>query len=151
MAYEEASRKDSLTEKEKERDGLYFFLWSLLYLNALFRYQPERKANTQSRTQPAGSKTATLTARTWIPCHSGFFFLFESNSIAIQFCCKGSIMLLAAESLLIHLICPMDLPDLRTALFPSWSIFLQAPNSTEIEDQPSIVSITIIKIYLLLF
>lgn len=58
MAYEEASRKDSLTEKEKERDGLYFSLWSPLYLNALFHYQPDGKVNTQGRTQPAGSKTS---------------------------------------------------------------------------------------------
>lgn len=96
-------------------------------------------------------RPATLTVCTWIPCHSGFLFMFDSNSIAIQFCCRGSIMLLAAESLLIHLICPIDLPNLRTVLFPPWSVFLQAKSSKDIKDQPIIVFITIIKIYLLYF
>ena len=44
-------------------------------------------------------------------------------------------MLLVAECLLIQLICPIGLQNLSTIIFPFWSVFFQAKNSRDIEDQ----------------
>lgn len=83
-----------------------------------------------------GERPATLILYTRIPRHSGFLIMLDCNLIAVSFCWRGSILLLAAESLLIHTTCPIGFLNLKIVISPSWSIFLQAKNSRHIKDQP---------------